>query len=141
MLPFENNSIDAVLAFSIFEHIYNYNFLIKEIFRVLKPGGQLVGSVPFIHRFHPSPKDFFRYSNQALEKIFNNAGFQGIKIESVGFGPFTVQYSQIHFIFPRICRLFLSYFNIFLDNIFLKIKPNQRGRFPLAYIFILKKLG
>ena len=139
VLPFEDNSIDNVLAFNLFEHIYNYKFLAKEIFRVLKLGGQVLGSVPFLVRIHPDPEDFFRYSNQALERIFKESGFKKIEIECVGAGPFINGYSQIEFIFPRICRFFLSYVSIFLDKIFLKLKPSLRERFPLSYIFILRK--
>ncbi|MBA7608043.1 hypothetical protein ES703_15217 [subsurface metagenome] len=137
-LPFKKNSIDAILIFNLFEHIYNYNFLIKEIFRVLKPGGLVVGSVPFLIRIHPDPKDFFRYTKQALKQIFKENNFSKIEIKYVGYGPIVNQYSQIEFIFPRACRLFFNFFSIILDKIILRLKPFLKERFPLNYLFILK---
>lgn len=58
-LPFKENSVDSILIFNLLEHIYNYKFLIKESFRVLRPDGLIIGSTPFLFRVHPSPKRFF----------------------------------------------------------------------------------
>jgi len=139
-LPFKNNSVDAILIFNVFEHIYNYQFLTKEIFRVLKEGGTVLGSVPFLHRVHPDPKDFFRYTKEALEKIFKGNNFKEINIDYIGYGPFVNQYSQIEFALPRILRLLLIFPVIILDKIVLKLKSKVlREKFPLGYLFILKK--
>lgn len=138
-LPFKESSIDAVLVFNLFEHIYNHKFLIKEISRVLKPGALMLGSVPFLVRIHPDPKDFFRYSKDALEQLFLEAGFGKIIVEYAGLGPFVCQYSQIEFICPRIIRPVLAVISILLDKALLGLKPHLRGKFPLNFIFIVKK--
>ncbi|MEK7482516.1 MAG: methyltransferase domain-containing protein, partial [Patescibacteria group bacterium] len=138
-LPYADNSIDNILAFNLFEHIFHHQFLIKEIFRVLRPGGQLIGSVPFLVKIHPDPNDYFRYSAQALEALFQKTGFQEIRVDYVGKGPFTSQYSQIEFILPRICRVICAHFHLFLDKVFLLLKPGFNTRFPLSYIFIAMK--
>lgn len=41
-LPFEDNSLDFITCFQVLHHIKRYNDIIKEIYRVLKPGGLLV---------------------------------------------------------------------------------------------------
>ena len=40
-MPWEDNSFDHVLFFNVLEHIFNYNHIVAEIARVLKPGGKL----------------------------------------------------------------------------------------------------
>jgi len=49
-LPWMENSIDLITAWETFEHLENPHFVIKEIVRVLKPGGYLVISMPNV--FH-----------------------------------------------------------------------------------------
>ncbi|MDO8264935.1 MAG: methyltransferase domain-containing protein [Candidatus Parcubacteria bacterium] len=138
-LPYQDGSIDALLAFNLLEHVYDHRFLTGEMFRILKKGGVVAGSVPFLVKIHPDPQDFFRYSEQALERIFKKAGFSEVKIGYAGAGPFTAHYSQIEFIFPRYLRIFGVAISLLLDKIILKVKPSLKGKFPLGYIFILKK--
>ncbi len=45
-LPFENNFFDLVIAGEIIEHIYDTDFFLEEIFRILKPNGKLLISTP-----------------------------------------------------------------------------------------------
>src|SRR3989344_5125973 len=45
-LPFEDNEFDLVVATEVIEHIYDTDFLIKEMNRVVKRGGHLVISTP-----------------------------------------------------------------------------------------------
>lgn len=45
-LPFENDYFDIVVAGEIIEHIFDTDFLLEEISRVLKPGGKLLMSTP-----------------------------------------------------------------------------------------------
>jgi len=45
-LPFENNTFDLIVCSEVLEHLHEYNDAIKEIYRVLKPGGKFYASVP-----------------------------------------------------------------------------------------------
>ncbi|MEI7652774.1 MAG: class I SAM-dependent methyltransferase [bacterium] len=45
-LPFEDGTFNCVIAGEIIEHLYDVNSFIKEIHRVLKPGGQLIITTP-----------------------------------------------------------------------------------------------
>ncbi|MFA5126628.1 MAG: methyltransferase domain-containing protein [Patescibacteria group bacterium] len=138
-LPFADCSVDQALAFNILEHIYNHNFLLAEISRVLKPTGQLIGFVPFIINYHPDPHDYFRYSHEALEKMLQQAKFSQIKITALGFGPWSANYNNIMILLPRILRVVLFYPYYLLDKLFLKIKPKMRQRYPLGFFFIAQK--
>ena len=45
-LPFDNDSFDLIVCSEVLEHLHEYNDAIKEIHRVLKPGGKFYASVP-----------------------------------------------------------------------------------------------
>ena len=84
--PIEGGKYDAVLAINVMEHIYNYEQFLKEIYRVLKLGGTAVVAVPFLVQVHPSPKDYFRFTDAALQKVLSGARFYDIKIKIIGTG-------------------------------------------------------
>ena len=138
-LPFEDGEFDTVLSFNLFEHIFNYNHLIGEINRVTKKEGELIGFVPFLLNYHPDPHDYFRYTKDSLEKIFNHNGYSKISIEEIGNGPFTVNYNNVVLSVPKIFRVLLLPFPLILDKIFLKFRPAAKDRYPLGYFFIAKK--
>ena len=46
LLPFSDDSFDLVVCSEVLEHLHDYKDAIKEINRVLKPGGQFLASVP-----------------------------------------------------------------------------------------------
>jgi SAM-dependent methyltransferase len=45
-LPFDSGSLDAVICSEVLEHLADYRAVLKEIRRVLRPGGRLALSVP-----------------------------------------------------------------------------------------------
>jgi SAM-dependent methyltransferase len=138
-LPFKDNTFDTAILSNVLEHIYNYNFLVSEIFRILKKEGRLIGFVPFLVNYHKDPNDYFRYTNEALEKIFLNSGFSDIKIVGIGGGPFFVNFNNIVLSLPRILRVSIFPFYYLSDILFLKFRPKSVARFPLGYMFIIKK--
>lgn len=46
-LSFEDSSFDYVLSFDVLEHVPDYSAALGEMYRVLRPGGQIVLSAPF----------------------------------------------------------------------------------------------
>jgi len=61
---------------SVFEHVENPYKVSDAVYRILKPGGYLFNSAPFLFPYHPSPEDNFRYSPKALERIHRASGFE-----------------------------------------------------------------
>lgn len=75
-LPLKNNAVDIVVLSNVLEHTPDPWILIKESYRVLKPGGMLIGTVPFIAHEHQEPEDYLRYTHFMLEKFFTDSGFE-----------------------------------------------------------------
>lgn len=74
--PFEDNSFDSVLCNQVLEHVFNPDAFIFEINRVLKPGGYLLLSVPFVWDEHEQPWDYARYSSFGLKFLLENNNFK-----------------------------------------------------------------
>jgi SAM-dependent methyltransferase len=79
-LPFPNESFDAVLCSQVFEHVFTPNDFLAEIFRVLRPGGHLVLTVPFVWDEHEQPQDYARYSSFGLASVLQTAGFDAVTL-------------------------------------------------------------
>ena len=60
-VPYEDDSIDAVLIFDVLEHVQNPQALVKEVYRILKKGG-------LFYSFVPCEGDIFALWN-LLEKL------------------------------------------------------------------------
>lgn len=65
-LPYQNNLFDFVISDQVIEHLEEPNRAIAESYRVLNKGGIAIHSTCFINYLHPSPKDFWRFSPDAL---------------------------------------------------------------------------
>lgn len=75
VFPFENDSFDNALCNQVLEHVFNPDEFLSEIYRVLKPGGKLLLTVPFAWDEHEQPYDFARYSSFGLKHIMEQNGF------------------------------------------------------------------
>ncbi|MEK7669405.1 MAG: class I SAM-dependent methyltransferase [Patescibacteria group bacterium] len=69
-LPFRDNSIDGAVSESVFEHVADAYKVAHEMIRVVKSGGYIYISVPFIHPYHASPDDFNRWTISGLKHLF-----------------------------------------------------------------------
>ena len=65
----EDESVDCVMIVSTLQHLRQPHRVIAEAFRVLKPGGVLYASVPFVFPFHEDPNDFHRFSYDGLRVL------------------------------------------------------------------------
>ena len=68
-IPLRSDSVDAVLCVSVLEYVRSPQRVVAECLRVLKPGGLLYLSAPFIFPHHPPPADRFRFSMSGLRAV------------------------------------------------------------------------
>jgi SAM-dependent methyltransferase len=74
-IPVEDNRFDFVLLNQVLEHLPEPEHVLKELHRVLKPGGKMICTAPLFYEEHETPYDFFRYTQFAYRHIFTKAGF------------------------------------------------------------------
>ena len=67
-----DNSFDFIFSSDVFEHIDRPWLATQEIARILKPGGITVHHTLWSWRNHPCPIDYWRYSPECLEFLFND---------------------------------------------------------------------
>lgn len=83
-MPFDDAFADGVLASEVLEHVFDLRGCLRDIHRVLKPGGKLLATCPFVWPLHEEPYDYARYTPYALERELQSAGFKIIKLEQKG---------------------------------------------------------
>lgn len=83
-IPVGTARVDAALATEVLEHVPDPMPLLEEIWRVLRPGGSLHLTVPFLWPLHDVPDDMYRYTPFALDRLLENAGFVDVEIEAMG---------------------------------------------------------
>lgn len=68
--PIDSASFDAVLCTQVLEHVSDLEATLVEIGRVLKPGGLLVVTIPFMYNEHGAPEDYRRLSTHGTRRMF-----------------------------------------------------------------------
>ena len=100
-LPFGDSSFDAVTMLAVLEHIENEKQILKEIDRVLVPGGKLILTVPST-RAKPV-LEFLAYKlkivNEAEirdhKRYYDRTKLKKVLIEAIEFEQFSHQYFQL----------------------------------------------
>jgi SAM-dependent methyltransferase len=83
-LPFESDRFDCIFCSEVFEHLFNLEQILPELNRVLKPGGKILITCPFVWPEHEKPHDFARYTVYALKSRLESNGFDTLVIDKSG---------------------------------------------------------
>ncbi|MDP6527893.1 MAG: methyltransferase domain-containing protein [Candidatus Pacebacteria bacterium] len=95
VMPYEDNTFDVVLTTKvIMEHVSEPREVVKELHRVLKPGGEIFIVAPLVRRQHQIPHDYFRFTEFGIRYLLEKEGFSIIDIAaSNGFMATAVSYA------------------------------------------------
>jgi SAM-dependent methyltransferase len=74
--PFSADEFDSVVANEVFEHVFNPDNFLDEIYRILKKDGKIIMTMPFVWDEHEQPIDYARYSSFGIKFILEKHGFE-----------------------------------------------------------------
>jgi SAM-dependent methyltransferase len=83
-LPLPDNRFDTIILSEVLEHIAEPGQLWAELTRILKPGGKMLVSVPFLYKIHEAPHDYFRYTEFSLKKFASQNKLRVVELQSFG---------------------------------------------------------
>jgi SAM-dependent methyltransferase len=140
-ISISKQSFDSVIFFNIMEHLLDIQNAKKQVHKILKKNGTLIGSTPFLYRFHGAPSDYYRFTKPFFENFFKGE-FRNVKIYNLGFGPMTSCYSIVSDFSKKIPLLnnflfIICYLIDFCLSFFVNYK--LKDIYPIAIFFVLKK--
>ena len=84
LLPFSDDFADAVFLFNVIYILESPGAVLKEINRILKSGGRLFLTSPFIFNEAGEPHDYWRFTSEGLKKLLKESGFKEFLIVPIG---------------------------------------------------------
>ena len=103
-LPFADNAFDSILCTEVFEHVEKLDDVLDELYRVLKPGGRMIVTTPFMCMEHEMPYDFRRLSFNGLSNLMKENNFKILASQKL-LNNFHVFFQTLNF---YICQVFLK---------------------------------
>lgn len=145
-LSFKSSLFDTIVISEVLEHISNPEMIWSEMARILKPGGKLILSVPFMYKIHEMPHDYYRYTEYALKNFAEKNKLTLIELKAFGGLPevLTDIFAKNFLKIPLI-GVGLSAFSQWFCWKFIhtrygkKISSNTAVAYPLGYFMIVEK--
>jgi SAM-dependent methyltransferase len=82
-LPVQAAAFDTVVCLEVLEYAWIPRLVLSEVRRVLKPGGTLLLSTPFLHRTDTAD-DYWRFTEPALRRLLHESGFDVVRCVAQG---------------------------------------------------------
>jgi SAM-dependent methyltransferase len=83
-IPLPDAAVECALVTEVLEHCPEPELVIREVCRVLRPGGLIFLTVPFLWPLHNVPYDEYRYTPFAMERLLREGGFTDIHLRALG---------------------------------------------------------
>jgi SAM-dependent methyltransferase len=126
-LPFKDMTFDAASCLVVLEYVEEPGNALRDIYRVLRPGGVLLTVTPFLWEFHPSPNDFFRYTHEGMISLMQKAGFREIQNDHQTYSGLFYMLSLMTFFSRPTKHLFLTTpLRFMLLALFTSLRPLDR---------------
>jgi len=83
-MPFRDGAFDRVLCTETLEHLTDPEDFLREVARVLRPGGRLHMTAPLSFKEHQQPHDYFRYTRYGVALLLERAGLVAEEVAPEG---------------------------------------------------------
>lgn len=83
-IPLESESIDTILCTEVLHDMPEPTQMLDETFRVLKKGGDMILTTPFVVPVVDGEYDHYRYTYYGLKYLLKKSGYSVISIQPVG---------------------------------------------------------
>ncbi|MDW8292643.1 MAG: class I SAM-dependent methyltransferase [Anaerolineae bacterium] len=142
-----SSKYDLALCLEVLEHVPNTKAALAEIHRILKPGGVLILSVPFLSRLHNLPHDYYRFTVNGLNFALEEAGFEVVLVKPRG-GILAFLGHQLSVVFlsllwqvPQFRRMAWLINKLFSKVVYRVDRlVGLRSLFPSGYVCLAKKI-
>jgi SAM-dependent methyltransferase len=120
----------------VLEHVARPGALVRELSRVLRPGGTLLSGTPFLYWLHEQPHDYYRYTEFALRRFCAENELVVLELEPYGSYPDVmldllnkklVRNEPFARAFESFCRLATR------TRPYRRLRAATRATFPLGY--------
>jgi SAM-dependent methyltransferase len=95
-LPFAGASFQGAICTEVLEHLPDPRRCLREIARILAPGGHLYVTAPMLWSLHYEPHDYYRFTGHGLRHLAEEAGFTVLAVEPLG--------GLLSFVSMRLCE-------------------------------------
>ena len=129
---------DYIIIFNVLEHLLDPNLALRNLSKICKKNGKIIGSTPFLFRVHGAPKDYSRFTKDHLIELLKSSNFKDIEIIELGTGPFLACISLLRSYLkylPIFYQLLVLFALVFDKLIKLFIKTDPKKIYPIGYVF------
>ena len=129
---------DYIIVFNVLEHLLDPNLALRNLSKICKKNGKIIGSTPFLFRVHGAPKDYSRFTKDHLIELLKSSNFKDIEIIELGTGPFLACISLLRSYLkylPVFYQLLVLFALVFDKLIKLFIKTDPKKIYPIGYVF------
>ncbi len=79
-VPRPDGSFDCILCNAVLEHVIDIEGVMREFYRLLRPAGHLVVSIPFLQPYHASPTDLRRFTAEGMRRLAETNGLSVVEL-------------------------------------------------------------
>ena len=129
---------DYIIIFNVLEHLLDPSLALRNLSKICKKNGKIIGSTPFLFRVHGAPKDYSRFTKDHLIELLKSSNFKDIEIIELGTGPFLACISLLRSYLkylPIFYQLLVLFALVFDKLIKLFIKTDPKKIYPIGYVF------
>lgn len=86
--PLREGHFALAICCSVLEHVAKPWIFAGNLTRVVRPGGRLYMSVPWVWRYHAYPDDYFRFSHRGVMSLFDEFAWEDVCFSTTVAGEF-----------------------------------------------------